>query len=217
MKHNAPPCVHPSQLRIRQGRRHVDSAPVPKHADRDAFPGRVSIQRVEEIGRGRDSTVLYTKDDVPGNQPSRRILTRRTQSGHHGRGSRFDAKDKHSFQTLPGGETVDPIRMLDAQNWRSIGARLAQLRHDPVHCVDRHPNEQEASQGSAWLRWPSLAARVVRTRSNASKSIDGLNPLPDQKLAHAKHRRRALRLFALHRRESQRRAQCGLTNRLGIR
>ena len=43
-----------------------------------------------------------------------------------------------------------------------------------------------------------------------------MGPLPDQKLAPAKHHRRALRLFTLHRHEAHGRPQCGLTDRLGI-
>ncbi|AHD03245.1 hypothetical protein METH_17430 [Leisingera methylohalidivorans DSM 14336] len=50
-----------------------------------------------------------------------------------------------------------------------------------------------------------------------SQCIDGLGPLPDQKLAHAEHYRRALRLFALHRHKPHRRTQRGLADRLGIR
>tara|TARA_R110002124_G_scaffold276871_2_gene447842 strand:- start:2606 stop:3406 length:801 start_codon:yes stop_codon:yes gene_type:complete len=50
-----------------------------------------------------------------------------------------------------------------------------------------------------------------------SQCVDGLGPLPDQKLADPKHHRSALRLLTLHGHEPHRRAQCGLTDRLGIR
>lgn len=49
-----------------------------------------------------------------------------------------------------------------------------------------------------------------------SQCIDGLGPLPDQKLMHAEHHRRTLRLFALHRHKAHRRTQRGLADRLGI-
>ena len=49
-----------------------------------------------------------------------------------------------------------------------------------------------------------------------SQCIDGLGPLPDQKLAHANHHSRALRLFALHGHEPHRRTKRSLADRLGI-
>ena len=67
------------------------------------------------------------------------------------------------------------------------------------------------------MRWPLRVALPVRTLSSSGHAgVDGLGPLPDQKLPDPKNHGGALRLHALHRHKAHRRPHRRFADCLGI-
>lgn len=158
--------------------------------------------------------------DEPGGEVMRLAESlRRRRKGREGRGDqRTDARHRHqpSRDLVLLGSTADlNIKPSD------LSLQLRQCRDQDLEPGGGGDRQAGRVPGLRRLQSALMYSRPLRhdlpkLAQMAAQSIYGLVPLPDQKLAHAKHHGRALCLLTLHRNKAHRRARRRLANRFGI-